>query len=190
MTNTTLDVAAVTKTLAALRTGNAYDQNKLADKIKSIGTRAKNLDVDMHAAGVAALHVCIMHKDATAAAKLCNALGQHTRSKTMAEWIEGHSDIVLTLKAGVWTAKLCPQDMRRTVEQLEDLAAKAIGKPFWIKPETGTRDFSLHASLAALIKRASKIEGLSSEEKEALATVKVLAAKLAPADEPLNKIDA
>lgn len=180
----------VAKALTALRSGNAYDDGKLKAKIKSIDTRAKNLDVDIHAAGVAALHVAMSNGNTNLAADLCNALGQHTRSKTFAEWVEKHSDIVLTLKNGVWTAKLCPQDMRRTTEQLEDLAASALGKPFWIKPETGTRDFSLHASLAALVKRAAKIEGLTSAEQEALATVKVLVAKLEPAEEPLNKIDA
>jgi len=185
----------VTTVLAALRDGNSYSVSKISRLCISIATRAANLDVDMHAAGVAGLYAAIEHKDANGAAMLANSLGKHTRAKAFAEWVEGHSDILMTLdsKTGKWSAKLVPSEDRRERAVLVDLAITATASPFWTPPEKSSRDFSLAEALAMLMKRAETAKGkgkLSDADAAALVDIQSVLDKVAPAKPEAASADA
>jgi len=154
---------------------------------KSIATRAGNLDVDMHAAGLGALHCALAHRDTSATAAVINSLGKHTRAKAFAEWIETHSNIVLVLdkKTGLWAGKFVDAADRHSDETLADLLIKAGAEPFWVVPEKSARDFNLHAAIAMLIRKAEteqKKGGLSEAERIAVQDLNALAEKVKPAE--------
>lgn len=154
---------------------------------KSISIRAANLDVDMHAAGIGALHCALAHRDTSATAAVLNSLGKHTRAKAFAEWVEKYSNIVLVLdkKTGLWAGKFRDAAERMTDEELAVAMAAATDAPFWIVPEKSARDFSLHAALVMLLKKAEteqKKGGLSEAERMAVQDINVLAEKVKPAE--------
>lgn len=171
----------VSAKLATLKTVAAV--TKLAGSIK---TRADNLDVDMHSAGVGALFCAMTFKDTSATAAVINSLGKHTRAKAFAEWVEKHSNVLLVLdkKTGLWAGKMVPADERHDDETLAALLVDAQAQPFWTPEEKSSRDFSLHAALAMLLKKAetAKTKGaLSDNDKVALAELSAIAEKVKPA---------
>jgi len=159
------------------------DVTKLA---KSIKGRAENLDVDMHSAGVGALYCAMTYNDTSATASVINALGKHTRAKAFAEWVERFSNIVLVLdkKTGLWAGKMLPAGERRDADKLAELLAEAQAEPFWTPAEKSSRDFSLHAALAMLLKKAEgeRTKGnLSDDDRLALVDLAAIADKVKPA---------
>jgi hypothetical protein len=178
----------VSSVLSGLMVSGKHDVAAVTKLAKSIGVRADNLDVDMHAAGVAALGCALDHAGNTSAVvAVINSLGKHTRAKAFAEWVEKHSNVLLTLdkKTGLWTGKIVDVAERHTNETLADLLIKAGAEPFWIVPEKSARDFSLHAALVMLLKKAEteqKKGGLSEAERLAVQDINALAEKVKPAE--------
>lgn len=175
----------VSAVLNGLRDNGTYSVAKVIKLGGSIGTRAANLDVDMHSAGVAALGCAMDHNDTTAAVKIINSLGRHTRAKAFATWCEKYSDITLNLnkKTGLWTGKLLAKEDRRDAQKLAELLAEALADPFWSPPEKSSRDFSLALALAHLLKRAetAKAKGtLSGDDLVALVDIQEVAERVAP----------
>lgn len=167
---------------------------KLAGSIK---TRADNMDVDMHSAGLGALFCAMTFKDTSAVAAVINSLGKHTRAKAFAEWVEKFSNIVLVLdrKTGLWAGKMLPAEDRRDDAALAAAIVVATTEPFWSPPEKSSRDFSLHAALAMLLKKAEmqKAKGtLSDDDKLALIDLAAIADKVKPVEavEPAKSADA
>lgn len=174
----------VAEKIAGLRTVD--DVKVLA---KSIATRADNLDVDMHSAGCGALYCAMTYRDTSAAVAVINSLGRHTRAKAFAEWVEKYSNVMLVLdkKTGLWAGKLVPADMRLDDDKLAAELEVAKGDPFWTPAEKSSRDFSLHASLAILLKKGEQARSkgaMSPEEAVALAELAAIAEKVKPA--PVN----
>ncbi|AXN53723.1 hypothetical protein SPS_12 [Sphingomonas phage Scott] len=162
------------------------DVTKLA---KSIKGRAENLDVDMHAAGIGALFCAMTHKDTSATVAVINSLGKHTRAKAFAEWVERFSNIVLVLdkKTDLWAGKMLPAADRRDDPALAKLLEAATAEPFWTPAEKSSRDFSLHAALAMLLKKAEgeRTKGnLSDDDRVALVELAAIADKVKPVAAP------
>lgn len=173
----------VAATYATLTTIDAV--KKLA---KSIATRADNLDVDMHAAGLGGLKCAMTFRDTSAVAAVINSLGKHTRAKAFAEWVEKYSNVMLVLdkKTGQWAGKMVPEgDLRRSDEELAKLLEAAIDDPFWTPAEKSSRDFSLHVALAMLLKKAETAKGkgiLSADDAVAIAEIAAIAEKVKPVE--------
>lgn len=184
----------VSSVLNGLLVSGRHDVAAVTKLAKSIKGRADNLDVDMHAAGVAGLGCALEHRNTSALVAVINALGKHTRAKAFASWVENHSNIVLTLdkKTGLWVGKIVPADERKDDETLKTLMAKALAEPFWSVEEKSATDFSLHAALRALLKKAetAKAKGtLSDDDKVALVTLADLTDKVKPAPVEAPKAD-
>jgi len=172
---------SVSAKLATLKTVAAV--TKLASSIK---TRAGNLDIDMHSAGVGALFCAMTFNDTSATAAVINSLGKHTRAKAFATWVERFSNIVLVIdkKTGLWAGKMVPAADRKDADALAALLVEAQAEPFWTPEEKSSRDFSLHAALAMLLKKAESAKGkgaLSDDDKVALAELAAIADKVKPA---------
>lgn len=151
----------------------------------SIATRSANLDVDIHACGIGALKCARSFRDTSATCAVINALGKAARAKAFAEWVEKHSNVILTInsKSGVWTGKFKDAELRMSDDELDEAIVAAIDAPFWIVPEKASRDFSLHAALAQLLKKAASAQtkgGLSEAERLAVADMVTLADKIKP----------
>ncbi|WP_221795906.1 hypothetical protein [Aquisediminimonas sediminicola] len=173
---------SVSAKLLTLQTDGKYVVSKSVALSKSIGTRAGNLDIDMHANGIAAIHTSVQNGDTSSAKALVNNLGKHTRAKALVAWFETHSNIRLVFdkKLDIYNAKLCPADDR--LEDQAILDGLLSCEPFWSVPEVAKKDFddvALALAVARLIKQASDTTAhLSDASKAALADLKVLAVKV------------
>lgn len=181
--------ALVNAKLATLRDGNVVSNDKHKALTRSIAGRSATLDVDIHSAAVAALHIMIQHGDASGVERCMMAVGKAVRAKTLAGWFERYSNAVLTFhkKDERWAAKLRPVDDRMDHDALEDVASKALTDPFWTKPEKGERNFfddtAMLKAVQAIIEKAGKETAqLSPEAQARILDLKVVVAKLAPAD--------
>ena len=174
--------ALVAVKLSSLMDGNAYSGD-LIDKVsKSIKGRGVTLDVDMHAAAVAAIHVSMVDRDAGPAGRLINSLPKGTRAKALAEWFAAFSNVVLTYdkKAGIYLPKMVK--LGHADEKVAD-PVKAQSVPFWTPAETvkaGAFDDVMFAkAVASLIKRATHENAvLSPAAMAALLDLKVAAVKM------------
>lgn len=173
--------------LAAVKIAKLTTVAAVTTLAKSIATRAANLDVDIHAAGIGAMHCALAHRNSAATVAVINALGKHTRAKSFAEWIEKHTNVVLTLdaKAGLWAGKFREAADRMNDEELAEQMAVAINAPFWIVPEKTATNFNLHAAIRQLLKKAEteqKKGGLSEAERMAVQDITTLADKIKPVE--------
>lgn len=177
---------AVTAKLADLRDGNTYSTGKLTKEAGLIGTAAAKMDVRYHAAAVAALGCVRDHNDTSGMRAVLNNVGRAVRAKALAEWLEKYSHVVCTLdkKTKAWTVKLLDAEDRYDYEGLNDLMVAALDDPFWTPEEKSARDFSLHAALAALLKKAENPkakETMNDNDKEALVKLQAIAEAVKPA---------
>jgi hypothetical protein len=154
----------------------------LASKsIASIKGRGAALDIDIHATAVAAIYTSMDHKDANTACLLLNAMPKGSRAKTLALWFMHYSNIVVTAKDGVFSAKMMKED-HADYKASPDVVA-ALAKPFWsVEEKVDAAAFDTQAfakAVAALIKRAGNDNAnLDSAGKAALADLRVLAVKV------------
>jgi len=157
---------------------------------KSISGRADNLDVDMHAAGIGALFCAMTYNDTSATAAVINSLGKHTRAKAFAEWVERFSNIILVLdkKTGLWAGKMLPAEDRKSADELAKALEAATAEPFWTPAEKSSRDFSLHAAIAALLKKAQTEQtkgALSEADRLAVQDLVGIADRIKPVTTPV-----
>ncbi|GEM_PF-1559569 len=180
MTNT-FDFAKAQAKLSTLKAGNGFDGAAISKLCASIKTRGNNLDIDIHAAAVAALGRVADHDDTSGAQALLNAMPRGSRAKTLAEWCLHFGNVVAVFdkRNGLWTCKLLPKDERKPISL--DAAFK---RPFWdVEEKVQAGAFNLAALVAALIKKADKaVDEMSDTDRAALADLKVINAKFAPAE--------
>lgn len=159
------DFVAVCKgKLNSMMVGSHYAAAKVLKTCESIKRRRDNMDADIHAAAVAAIYLS-MHKseydggssNGEPARQLMNALPRSARAKTLADWFEANSNIVLTFdkRAGEYKVKMTP---RNSPDYKVPTPEKAFDKPFWsVKEKTnGPRAFVLVDSMAKI---ANAIKG-------------------------------
>lgn len=168
--------------LATLRDGNAISISAIIKLAKSIGTRGKAMDIDMHTCALAALESSDTHGDANSMALLLNSMPKGSRALTLAQWAEFYGNVRVSKdKQGKFTCKMVKAEDRQVV----DFKAAALN-PFWIKAETVTgafNDAALLKAVDALIKRAEKDTAeLSADAKARIADLRVVSAKLTPVE--------
>lgn len=113
--------------------------------IKSIQTRGKSLEKDIHVAAVSVLVHADKHGDITLAQKLVDAVPTMARKNALRDWLLAHGKFsydaqnkTLTYNKGAVT-----------------LVEEAIAMPFWeFKPEAEYVAFDINAAIAQLVKRA------------------------------------
>lgn len=152
---------------------------KLADSIKR---RSAKLDVDIHAVMVAACRTSVENGDTSLAAAVLNSLGKAMRAKTAAQWFETLTNIRTDFdKVKGWTCKLTPKD-----DRIEVNLKRCLETPFWTaaeKVDAGAfDDIRMWMTIDKLIKAAKDGADLSENAKAMLADLKVMSAKLAPAE--------
>lgn len=174
---------AVAAKLATLRVGNAIDAGKTAKLTRSIATRGKAMDIDMHSCALAALELSDNHRDANAMKLLLNSMPRNSRATSLAAWAEHFGNVnVSKAKDGSYQVTM------RKVEDCQPVDFKAAtAKPFFDKPESAPQPFDLSAAVAALLKRAEKhVDAMSAEQKKALADLRVVGVKLTPVEDKAN----
>jgi len=144
------------------------DIKQINKKIKSIKTRGKSLDKDIHDTGVAIMRHALQHHDYSAANRLVDALPKSGRTKAFIKWFSDHTpynwndtDKVFTLPKN--------KDKRRAF-----LIDEANAVPFWeytVEKEPGEID--VDKLLASLFKRVetAKEKGREVKGEETLAKV-------------------
>jgi len=144
------------------------DIKTINSKIKSIKTRGKNLDKDIHETGVAIMRHAAKHHDYSAANRLVDAMPKSGRTKAFIKWFSDHTPYNWNEKEK--TFKL-PKNKDKRRQFMIDEAEKV---PFWeytVEKEPGEVD--VDKMLAALFKRVEKAEndGREVKNKETLAKV-------------------
>lgn len=136
--------------------------------IRSIRTRGKNIDRDIHATGVAIMRHAEKHGDFTRANKLVAVLPKSGRTKAFVKWFSDHTpynwndtDKVFTLPKN--------KDKRR-----QFMIAEANAVPFWeytVEKEPGEID--VDKLIASLFKRVetAKEQGREVKGEETLAKI-------------------
>lgn len=144
------------------------DIKQINKKIKSIKTRGKSLDKDIHETGVAIMKHAEKHHDYSAANRLVDALPKSGRTKAFIKWFSDHTpynwndtDKVFTLPKN--------KDKRRAF-----LIDEANAVPFWeytVEKEPGEID--VDKLLASLFKRVktAKEQGREVKGEETLAKI-------------------
>ena len=113
--------------------------------IKSINTRGKSLERDIHVAAVSCLVHADKHGDVTLAQKLVDAVPSLARKNALRDWFIAHGkfDYDMTNKALTFNKKGTT------------LTDEAIATPFWeFKQEAEYKPFNLEAAVLQLVKRA------------------------------------
>lgn len=173
---------AVATKLATLREGNAISIGLITKLAKSIAARGKAMDIDMHTCALAALEASDTHGDANSMALLLNSMPKGSRALTLAQWAEFYGNVRVSKdKQGKFKCNMVKAEDRQVV----DFKA-AAANPFWVKAEVVTgvfNDAALLKAVDALIKRAEKDNAeLSADAKARIADLRVVSAKLTPAD--------
>ena len=140
-------------------------------KIKSIKTRGKSLDKDIHETGVAIMQHALQHHDYSAANRLVDAMPKSGRTKAFIKWFSDHTPYNWNEKEKVFTLPK-NKDKRRAF-----LIDEANAVPFWeytVEKEPGEID--VDKMLAALFKRVEKAENEGREVKNKETLAKVAAA--------------
>lgn len=149
------------------------DSDKLHKLLDSIKTTGAKLELDVHTAGVSAMHHCDQHGDTGFMARLIDVLPGFARRNALIAW-------------AIAFGKFKPTEDGKSVEfdkhSKTDLSA-AEKTPFWeFKPEPAFQPFDLQAELAKLLKRAEKSlkDERNSIDSDDLLAVRELAAKAKP----------
>lgn len=131
--------------------------------IKSISTRGKTLERDIHVAAVSSLNHAELHGDITLAQKLVDAVPTMARKNALRDWFLAHGKFSYDVENKTLTFN------KKGVTLLQE----AIDTPFWaFKPEPEYTPFDINAAVAHLLKRAEKAvekgEKVPTQKLEAL----------------------
>ena len=131
--------------------------------IKSIATRGKTLERDIHVAAVSCLVHADKHGDVTLAQKLVEAVPSLVRKNALRDWFQAHGKFGYDLQAKTFTF-----DKKGTT-----MIDEAIATPFWeFKQEAAYKGFDINAAVLQLVKRAEnaieKGEKVPADKLEAL----------------------
>jgi len=122
-------------------------------KIKSIKTRGKNIDKDIHETGVAIMKHALAHGDYTRANKLVDAMPKSGRTKAFIKWFSDHTPYNWNEKEK--TFKLPKnKDKRRAF-----LIDEADAVPFWeytVEVTPGTIDVDKCLQFQTILEQTSK----------------------------------
>lgn len=159
--------------------------------VKSINTRGKKLQADIHSACVAAM-LFSLHQDlggdlnATPALQLCQNLPAGLPRNKIVNWFATFTNVRITVSNGgkTWEVKnLAPSDDNFKALTEADIQI-AIDTPYWdAEPEKDIAPLDLDKAIAALIKKAKTAvaDGKVTNPEKAKQQLAALA-KLAPAD--------
>lgn len=140
-------------------------------KIKSIATRGKSLDKDIHETGVAIMQHAEKHHDYSAANRLVAALPKSGRTKAFIKWFSDHTPYNWNDTDKVF--KLPKNKDKRRAFLIEE--ANAV--PFWeytVEKEPGEID--VDKMLASLFKRVETAKEQGREVKGEATLAKIAAA--------------
>ena len=137
--------------------------------IKSIATRGKKLDQDIHCTAVSVLDHVRQHGDTTVCVSLIDAMPRSGRRKALIHWVNSFAPIdVRQDKAGKVTAKLKPV---RESDGSDFKIADAIDMPFWdFTPEKAVAPMTFERLISYVTKHAGDIEGVTDDEVAAMAS--------------------
>lgn len=161
-----------------------------ASAVKSINTRGKKLQDDIHRAAVAAmlfsLHRGLQgNENATPALQLCQGLTAGLPRNKVINWFTTFTNVRITVTNGgkTWAATLLKPGEEGHKELTEADIKAAIDCPYWDNdPEVDVPPMDLDAAIAALIKKATtaikdgKVKNPERAEKQ-LASLQRLAPK-------------
>ena len=147
------------------------DIKQIDSKIKSIKTRGKNIDKDIHETGVAIMRHAMAHGDYSAANRLVDAMPKSARTKAFIKWFSDHTPYNWTEKEKCF--KL-PKDASKRRQFMID-EAKAV--PFWeYTVEKEPEALDIDKAIASLFKRYEKAKKEGREIQNVETLVKVAAA--------------
>jgi hypothetical protein len=147
------------------------DIKTIDKKIKSIKTRGKNIDKDIHETGVAIMQHAMAHGDYSAANRLVDALPKSGRTKAFIKWFSDHTPYNWNEQEK--TFKLPKnKDKRR-----QFMIAEAEAVPFWeYTVEKEPEALDIDKIIASLFKRVEKAKNDGREVKNVETLVKIAAA--------------
>jgi len=122
-------------------------------KIKSIATRGKSLDKDIHETGVAIMQHAEKHHDYSAANRLVDALPKSGRTKAFIKWFSDHTPYNWNEKEK--TFKLPKNKDKRRVFLIDE----AEKVPFWeytVEVTPGTIDVDKCLQFQTILEQTSK----------------------------------
>ena len=137
-------------------------------KIKSIATRGKSLDKDIHETGVAIMRHAEKHHDYSAANRLVDALPKSGRTKAFIKWFSDHTPYN-------WNnEEKCFKLPKNKDKRRQFLIEEAEKVPFWeytVEKEPGEID--VDKLIASLFKRVetAKEQGREVKGEETLAKI-------------------
>lgn len=136
--------------------------------IKSIATRGKSLEKDIHVAAVSTLAHADAHGDITLANKLIDAVPQLARKNALRDWYIAH---------GKFSYDAVNKAMTFNKKATTKLA-QAIATPFWeFKAEVAYVPFDMQAAVLQLVQRAERaIEKGDKVPTDKLTALKALVA--------------
>lgn len=140
--------------------------------IKSINTRGKSLQRDIHIAAVSCMNHADKHGDVTLAQKLVDAVPTLARKNALRDWFIAH---------GKFSYDATEKSLTFNKKGTTNLEA-AIATPFWeFKQEAEYVPFDLQAAILTLVKRADKaMQHGDKVDKVALAQLAALAGVSTP----------
>jgi hypothetical protein len=147
------------------------DIKTIDKKIKSIKTRGKNIDKDIHETGVAIMQHAEEYHDYSAANRLVDALPKSGRTKAFIKWFSDHTPYNWNEQER--TFKLPKnKDKRR-----QFMIAEAEAVPFWeYTVEKEPEALDIDKIIASLFKRVEKAKNDGREVKNVETLVKIAAA--------------
>lgn len=145
--------------------------------IKSINTRGKSLQRDIHVAAVSCLNHADKHGDVTLAQKLVDAVPTLARKNALRDWFIAHGKFSYDATEKVLTFN------KKGTTQLE----QAIAMPFWeFKQEAAYVPFDIQAAILTLVKRAEKaVNNGDNVDKKTLAALTALTGTAKPSKDVL-----
>jgi hypothetical protein len=147
------------------------DIKTIDKKIKSIKTRGKNIDKDIHETGVAIMQHAMAHGDYSAANRLVDALPKSGRTKAFIKWFSDHTPYNWNEQEK--TFKLPKNKDKRRQFMIEE--AEAV--PFWeYTVEKEPEALDINKIIASLFKRVEKAKNDGREVKNVETLVKIAAA--------------
>jgi len=113
--------------------------------IKSILTRGKKLDSDIHVAGVSCLNHIELHGDITLAVRLIDSMPKGSRVNALREWMNVHGKLRYNAETKEWSYA------KDKTTLLEEAIATSWTE---FKPETAYRPLDFETELTKLITKA------------------------------------
>ena len=160
------------------------DSTALNKAIKSIASRAKSLDADLHSAAVSALYHAFEHKSTAPMLNLLEAVGKSQRKGALKNWLD-HYGCFMVKEGG--TIGIDPIKHNKGF-----LQAEAVATPFWeLTPDRdGITMLSSADMVQALIKRMTNAQAkgkLDADGERMIAALKaVIPAAPVESEEPVK----